>query len=497
MENLYQKLLQNGKSDFYPYHMPGHKRKPMTEVLKRVSDIDITEIDGFDNLHHAEGILYDLQSRGAQVYGSEECHYLVGGSTAGILSAVSAVASPGDTILIARNCHKAVYHSAYLRGINLQYLVPETVPGVGFAKGITADQIRRFLAQSEQIKDEQGRTEQGKTEQEENVQGKSEWGKIKAVLIVSPTYEGMISEVAEIAEVAHSYGLPLIVDEAHGAHFGFHPAWPASACTQGADIVIQSLHKTLPSMTQTALLHINGNLVDREKVRRFLSIYQTSSPSYVFMAGMGEAVEYMTTQGREKMEQFVRQWSGMLKKLESCKILKIYPGEDIGKLVISVENSNMTGNRLYDVLLNRYHLQMEMASGSYVLAMFTVADEAEAYERLTAAVLELDEELFKASSEQGRKLLDTVILQGHYWEKSAELWESWDKETELVEISDCANRVAGEFINLYPPGIPVVVPGEILKEDILDIIKEYIQQDLPVQGLQYREGKVYVRVIYG
>lgn len=463
MENLYQQLLENGKSDFYPYHMPGHKRKPLTEVLKRVCDIDITEIDGFDNLHQAEGILRKLQNRAAQVYGSEECFYLVGGSTSGILSAVAAVANHGDTVLIGRNCHKSVYHAAYLNCLKLEYLYPETVENVGFAGAVTAEHIRAALEKNAEI---------------------------KAVLIVSPTYEGVVSNVKEIAEVVHKFGIPLIVDEAHGAHLGFHELWPRSACTEGADIVIQSLHKTLPSLTQTALLHASGSLVNRERLKRFLSIYQTSSPSYIFMAGMADAIEYMAVNATEKMTMFATRWEKMLGELAQCKKLKIYPGNDIGKLVISVENSNITGQQLYDTLLSRYHLQMEMAGGSYVLAMFTLADEQEAYERLSQALLELDKEL----KPDIRRTADATKIR---LEKALELWEAWDKETETTEITACAERISGGFINLYPPGSPVVVPGEILKEDILGIIEEYIRQGLPVQGVKYQEDKVWLEVIHG
>lgn len=465
MENLYQKLLENGKSDFYPYHMPGHKRKPMTEVLKRVCDIDITEIDGFDNLHHAEGILQDMQKRAAKVYGSEESFYLVGGSTAGILSAVSAVADRGETILISRNCHKSVYHAAYLNGLKLDYLFPKIHKTVGFPYGITANQVAEALEKNPHI---------------------------RAVVIVSPTYEGMVSNIGKIADVVHQNGIPLIVDEAHGAHLGFHELWPESACTLGADIVIQSMHKTLPSLTQTALLHVNGNRIDRKRLKRFLSVYQTSSPSYIFMAGMAEAIEYMEQNGKGKLDSFAQKWRQMLAELEKCRALGIYSGDDIGKLVISVENSGITGQKLHDILLSRYHLQMEMAGGSYVLAMFTLADEEEAYVRLTEALLELDKELQSFQVSAGSPPLKSM------WNpqpvKAKEFWKAWDAESIPRHITQCKGCIAGEFINLYPPGIPVVVPGEILNEEILEIIKEYIRQGLPVQGVNCREEKIYVEV---
>lgn len=482
MEQLYQKLVKNGQSDYYPYHMPGHKRKPLTEVLRRVADIDITEIDGFDNLHQAEDILKEVQEHAAKVFGAEESFYLVNGSTSGILSAVSAVLPKGGHLLMSRNCHKAAYHSAYLNSLKVTYLLPEKDPELDLQREVTADQVEVALEQNQDI---------------------------GAVLIVSPTYEGVTSDIKTIADIVHKRGIPLIVDEAHGAHFGFHPAWPESACRQGADIVIQSLHKTLPSMTQTALLHVSGELVDRQRLRRFLSIYQTSSPSYVFMAGMEQAVSYMEHCGRNAMEDFLQRWNWMLRKLAGCKKLKIHPsgepepGQDMGKLVISVKNTKLSGQQLYDILLKRFHLQPEMAGGTYVLAMFTVADTDEGFWRMAEALLEIDREITED------RLADTLAESSvgiaswgkdktadmHLPQKQLEIYEAWDREKELVEVRDCAGCLAGGFVNLYPPGIPVIVPGEVIDESVRDMITWYIGQNLPVQGITEQSGKQYIQVL--
>ena len=255
--NLYDRLLQYQSSEMYPFHMPGHKRRK--DDFANPFFIDITEIEGFDNLHHAEGILKDAQDRAAALYHSEETYFLVNGSTCGILAAVSACTARGGKILMARNCHKAAYHAAYLRGLDIEYLYPEKEDIFGINGGIHEDIVEKAL---------------------------EEFQDIQAVMITSPTYDGVVSNVEKIAQIVHRKGIPLIVDEAHGAHFGFHEYFPKSSVEMGADLVIHSLHKTLPSLTQTALLHVNGNRVDRECLRKFLDIYQTSSPSYVFMAGM-------------------------------------------------------------------------------------------------------------------------------------------------------------------------------------------------------------------
>ncbi len=286
--NLYDRLLQYQSSEMYPFHMPGHKRRK--DDFANPFLIDITEIEGFDNLHHAEGILKDAQDRAAALYHSEETYFLVNGSTCGILAAVSACMTRGGKILMARNCHKAAYHAAYLRGLDIEYLYPEKEDIFGINGGIHEDIVERAL---------------------------EEFQDIQAVMITSPTYDGVVSNVEKIAQIVHRKGIPLIVDEAHGAHFGFHEYFPKSSVEMGADLVIHSLHKTLPSLTQTALLHVNGNRVDRECLRRFLDIYQTSSPSYVFMAGMDSCVCLLEKRGGELFESLRRNLEVFYKQTES------------------------------------------------------------------------------------------------------------------------------------------------------------------------------------
>ncbi|MDO4345589.1 MAG: aminotransferase class V-fold PLP-dependent enzyme, partial [Eubacteriales bacterium] len=292
MGQLYRKLKEYSQSEAYPFHMPGHKRR--LGVPEGIREIDITEIDGFDNLHHAEGILKEAQQRAAKLYGAEETYYLVNGSTAGILAAISACVGQGGKLLMARNSHKAAYHAAEVRALKTVYLYPQRIggekdgglfSGAGLAGSISPADVRRALEND---------------------------SKIEAVFLTSPTYDGIVSDIKEIAGIAHSFGVPLIVDEAHGAHFGFHPYFPESSVRLGADIVIHSLHKTLPSMTQTALLHQNGVLVKRERIQKYLDIYQTSSPSYVMMACMDGCIEMLRQQGDVLFEDFAErlEWIG-------------------------------------------------------------------------------------------------------------------------------------------------------------------------------------------
>ena len=225
---MYQQLISYGESDVYPFHMPGHKRRALP--FPNPYTIDITEIDGFDNLHHAEGLIREAEERAAKLYGADRSYYLVNGSTCGLLAAICAAARRGDKVLAARNCHKAVYHAISMQGLAAEFLYPAITRG-DLQGQITAAQVEEALTKHPDI---------------------------AVVILASPTYEGIVSDVAAIAACCHAHGAALIVDEAHGAHFGFGAGFPENAVRLGADAVIMSLHKTLPSFTQTALLHCHG-----------------------------------------------------------------------------------------------------------------------------------------------------------------------------------------------------------------------------------------------
>ena len=463
LSELYNKLKQYGDSDYYPYHMPGHKRQLTGCIDAQIMKLDITEIDGFDNLHQAEGILQELQEKASLLYGAEETFYLVNGSTCGILSAISAALPPNGHILMARNCHKAAYHAAYLRNLTISYLYPEIIEEYDICGAITPKQVEAALQEEPDI---------------------------EAVLLVSPTYEGRIADIKAIAEVVHERGIPLIVDEAHGAHLGLAKGFPKNSCQQGADIVIHSVHKTLPAMTQTALLHVNGNLIDRSKLKRFLHIYQSSSPSYVLMASINIALQIVEDEGETLFETFFNNYNGLLQNLKTCKHLKFLPlqigKQDVGKLVISSKDLGLSGQEIYDMLLKSYHLQLEMAAGSYCLAMFTIGDGKEAYERMEKALLAIDR-CIEASIGNFEKC--KAVAKGEFQKNRAAmpLAKAWDMETEIIPLNQAVGRAIGEFINLYPPGIPILVPGEVLTQALYEQLLQYKELGLSLQGIESLE----------
>ena len=372
-EYLDEKLLAYSQTDAYPFHMPGHKRNKTLLGIELPYDLDITEIDGFDDLHHADGILKEEQERAARVFGAEESHFLVNGSTAGILSAVMGCTHRGDKILVARHCHKSIYHAIYMNGLVPRYVYPEFDISMHMNGEISKEDVAKALAAEPDI---------------------------KAVVIVSPNYDGVVSDVKGIAEVAHSYRIPLIVDEAHGAHFHFSNYFPTSAAELGADIVIHSLHKTLPSMTQTSLIHLCSDRVSRELLVRFLGIYQTSSPSYVLMASMDACLDQLKEDGDRMFSEYIRNLERTRERLGKCRYIRLentVPDPAMGiydvdrsKLIFSTVHSTLNGKQLTEILRSEFHLEMEMEAESYTLALTSVGDREEGFERLCSAIEEID-----------------------------------------------------------------------------------------------------------
>lgn len=491
---LLERLTEYAGSDAYPFHMPGHKRREIPDGIPGgfpdPSGIDITEIDGFDNLHHAEGILKDAMDEAAAIYGADRSWYLVNGSTCGILSAVFATTENGGKILTARNCHKAVYHAICLNRLEAEYLYPEEITEFGINGGIRAEDVRKALEKDAmRCAGNSG-----------NVRGKIT--KIQAVLITSPTYEGVVSDIRAIADAAHEYGIPLIVDEAHGAHLEYADqchSFPKSALEYGADIVIQSLHKTLPCFTQTAILHVKGKLVDQDRISRYLSMFQTSSPSYLFMAGMERCIRYMDGDGRNEMVRYEKRLEHFMERMEGLQVLEVLDREICGKyrtvagwdpskiVVSTMRAEDFHGEELAETLRRKYHLEMEMTAPEYVIAMTSLMDTEEGFERLGTALLEIDGAL-RRRTESGRKEKAASETPEGLESKLSHpvrrtlICEAMDADTERTALQDTVGKVSAEFVYLYPPGIPIIAPGEVFTDAIVEKIMAYKAAGLLVQG---------------
>lgn len=553
-----EKYIEKGT---YPWHMPGHKRQPI-EAVQNVDNIsksrenfwngvyahDFTEAKDLDDMHEPAMFIADSIAEMKKVYGTFATYMLVNGSTSGLMTAIHATCHRGDVILAARNCHKAVYNAICMLELEPEYIVPDYVDmrwrcgvnqngeqtitdGMTAASGESNRGTREKMAASSEVNHETEEKAAVNGEDDREVSERTDilgdispdkverainmlitdGRKPRAVIITSPTYEGVMSDIRTIAEIAHRYGIYLIVDEAQGAHLNFMEGHE-TAMQQGADIVIESLHKTMPALTQTSLLHVMNPELD-ERVRRYLQIFQTSSPSYIFMQSMEKAVAFGANNRDEfarygrRLEAFAGKCDGLrnirlfrpdassVKNDEICNACKVFD-HDEGRLVFVVRpgtvvesGQKFTGVMLAEILADRYGLIVEMASVSYVICISSVVDSADSYDILFNAVAEIDGNLGYEPDKTDRQELD--IISGR--RSAMPPGTAWDRLAESVPIEGAAGKVSGAFVYAYPPGIPVLAPGEVVDRQAVNGIKSMIDSGLNVAGVN--DG--YIKVLCG
>lgn len=477
-QSIYEKLKNYAKSDAYPFHMPGHKRQ--VDWILNPYDVDITEIDGFDDLHHAEGMLKEGMDRMAQAVGAKRSYYIVNGSTCGILAAIYGACKKGATVAVARNTHKSVAHAMILRELKPVYIYPQNVDNLCISGQVIHNDVDKAYRQSPEI---------------------------EAVILTSPTYEGVVSDIRAIAEVVHAHGGILIVDEAHGAHLPYAKNLPHSAIEEGADLVIQSLHKTLPCLTQSAALHICSDRVDIKKIERALHIFETSSPSYLLMANMDLCVRYMQQEGRDKLDKLTDRLKLFYQKSkEWTKLWFLYPemerspqnyrlsGDranlfvDYTKIVFGARGYKNSGRKLHEILRDRYHLQPEMSAPDYVILMTMLTDTEEGFSRLETALSEINRELEEGSLclEEKKMFASPVFVE---LEQAMIPAKAAEAETESVLFEKAIGRISAEAVYVYPPGCPFLMPGEKISEELLSLVHYYKDSGMELYGMENETGE--------
>lgn len=402
------------KLNTYPFHMPGHKRNEKFNITGAWSDI--TEMNGFDNLHCPKGILSELEKDISNLFGYKKSIISVNGSTCGILSAICAVCEKGEKIIIARNCHKSVYDACFLQELDVIYLEPEFIDELGVYGRINQKTVDNALKENSDA---------------------------KAIVITSPTYEGIVSEI--------KCEIPLIVDAAHGAHFGFAEWLPKKA---DGDIIIQSLHKTLPCLTQTAVVHINNEGYFR-KVKMYMDIFETSSPSYVLLSSVDICVDFLKA-CREAFEKYKSLIDGFYKRVKKIENISVYPNDDLTRLIISAKG--YTGAELAEHLRNN-KIEPEGATLNFVILISTVADTQKGFELLYNALSSIEKR-----SDIKRFTKKITIPQKRY--KSSE-----SEKAVATPLEKSVGKICAAYIFAYPPDVPIIIPGEIISEEIISYIR--------------------------
>ena len=453
-----------------PFYAPGHKggqgiSKPLVELLGvQVFRSDLPELPELDNLFNPEGVIAEAQNLAAEAFGAEHTRFLVNGSTCGIMAAIVATCGPGDKIILPRNIHQSAISGLILSGAIPIFVNPEYNSDWDIANSITAASAAAALKQHPDA---------------------------KAVMVVYPTYHGVCGDLRAIAKITHQYNIPLLVDEAHGAHFNFHPNLPESALSAGADLTVQSIHKTLGAMTQASMLHVKGSRVDIQKINRALQLVQSTSPSYILLASLDAARQQIALHGQELMTKTLllaeKARSG-ISQIPGFSVLEPlntpgFTALDKTRLTVKVSDLGFTGFAADEILHSQFGVTAELPMPQHLTFIISLGNTETDIDNLVKAFTILERKTNKeerrfASSPSPPLPPSPPLSIPHSPPLSLSPREAFFFPSETVAADKAVDRLSAELICPYPPGIPVLMPGEIITQEAL----QYLQQVLASGG---------------
>lgn len=476
---LFTGLVEHAKKNPIQFHIPGHKKGTGIDpefrnfIGDNALSIDLINIGPLDDLHQPKGMIKQAQDLAAQAFGADHTFFSVQGTSGAIMTMVMAVCGPGDKIIVPRNVHKSVMSAIVFSGAVPIFIHPEIDNTLGISHGITIDSVEKALEQHPDA---------------------------KGLLVINPTYFGISADLKKIVDLAHTYDIPVLVDEAHGVHIHFHDGLPMSAMQAGADMAATSVHKLGGSMTQSSILNVKEGLVSPNRVQSILSMLTTTSTSYLLLASLDVARKQLVTRGYELIENTIQLANYMRDKINEIENLFCVGREILGtkatfdldptKLIISVKDLGITGSDAELWLRETYNIEVEMSDLYNILCIVTPGDTKKEADLLIAALSKLTEEVADLSESKSVPevlLPDIPVL-------ALSPRDAFYSETEVVPFDESAGRVIAEFVMIYPPGIPIFIPGEIITEENLSYIRTNIEAGLPVQGPEDAELH-FLRVI--
>lgn len=463
--NALKRLKEDDRTSF---HTPGHKGKSTLVNWKDyIPIIDTTEIQEMDNLLEARGIIKESQELASKVFGSLSTHYSVNGSTGSIYIALSTITEPGDKVLIQRDSHKAVYNAMILNRLNPVYVYPKYNKEYNILTGLNPMDIDNILSKDREI---------------------------KAVVITYPNYYGICSDLEAIAKIVHKHNRILMVDEAHGSHMTFSDRLPKSALECGADIAIQSTHKTLASFTQTSMIHVGSERIDINKLRDRFQLYTTTSPSYLFLASCEIAAAYMETEeAKERLEWNIDKCEKTIKILNEIDKVTVFTGDKKDNTIYAKDNTKILfkirgikGNHIEKELDTKYNINLEMADYYYALALASLMNEEEDYRRLIDGIRDL-------SNIECEQDIEPISIKTPDPKISIPIFQAYYSNKRQVSLKDSIGKISGTSIIPYPPGIPLIVPGEVITRELYHYIKFLMENHIEIVGLMgYNKDKLVV-----
>lgn len=475
---LLNALMEYVNNSTIPFHVPGHKKgQGMWSEFKNfvgtnVLSMDVTVFKQVDSLHKPTGAIKAAQELAADAYNTDYTFFSIHGTSGAIQAMIMSVVGPGDKIIIPRNVHKSVTAGIILSGASPVYMQPEIDHAVGVALNVTPETVESVL--------------------EENPDA-------KAVLIVNPTYYGVATDIEEIVKIVHNHNIPLIVDEAHGPHLHFNKKLPISAVDAGADICSQSTHKIIGSMTQSSLLHVRKGLVDVNRVKTVLSLLQTTSPSYILLASLDAARKQMVAEGKELLDKTIELADYARSSINSIEGYYCFGEEvlskkgayafDPTKITITCKDLGLSGYELERILADKYFIQPEMSDLYNVLCVFSLGDTKENIDKLLKALKEISD-VQCCSLRRKIEIIDVPDIP----EQVLTPRDAFNSMTVSIPLSDSMGQISAEFLMAYPPGIPILCPGEMITKNIIDYVKELKEANLYVQGTEDPDVN-YIKVV--
>ncbi|MFL0194599.1 aminotransferase class I/II-fold pyridoxal phosphate-dependent enzyme [Clostridium sp. WILCCON 0269] len=475
---LFDALMEYVNRNTIPFHVPGHKKGiGMDEEFKHFIGenpfkIDVTVFKLVDSLHHPTGPIKRAQQLAADAYGSDAAFFSIHGTSGAIQAMIMSVVNSGDKLIIPRNVHKSVTAGIILSGAIPVYMQPALDKKVGIAQGVTPETVEETLKQNPDA---------------------------KAVLIINPTYYGVATDIKKISDIVHSYDIPLIVDEAHGPHLGFNDNLPMSAIEAGADICAQSTHKIIGALTQCSLLHVCSERIDINRVHQVLSLLQTTSPSYILMASLDCARRQIALYGKELLDKSIELANYARYEINNIEGFYCFGEEVVGnegvvaldptKITITCRDLGITGYDLDMILSNKYHIQMELSDLYNVLAVGSFGDTKETMDTLIHALKEISSEYYVKENKKSDFLDIPDIPRQLKIPRDA-----FNSPKKSLLLKNSIGRISGEFLMAYPPGIPILCPGEEITKEIVDYVQKLKDTGLYVQGTEDPEVE-YIKVV--
>ena len=452
---IVEALIKFQRQKTISFHVPGHKNGQLSGLPKEIQEAlpyDLTELSGLDDLHYPEGIIQEAQLLLSSAYGSDKSYFLVNGSTVGNLVMIQSVCEEGSTVIVQRNSHKSIFHGLELAKVRPVYVSPEWDSDSMTTTGVSVETIKEAI---------------------------SSYPYAKAVVLTHPNYYGMIGQdLEEIIAMCHQSGIAVLIDEAHGAHFKVGGPFPTSSLQLGADAVVQSAHKTLPAMTMGSYLHVSSDLVDPQKIEKYLRMLQSSSPSYLLMASLDDARAFVESYSQPDIRTFLEKRERFIAGLKPIPALDVFEANDPLKLLLRVEH--YTGFQLKRKL-EQLGIQVELADPYQVLLILPLLKQQHTYP--FAEIRSRIKEAIRSLKVEVRESINTE-------------WVSQQKISvpvltyEEIELADCEwvtythaiGRISAGMVTPYPPGVPLVVAGEVWTASKLEELIDFLALGAAVQG---------------